>query len=597
MSALADYNPIKSLELPGGTVLDKPKGLIVVVGPNSSGKTLLLKDIEAYFRSGLPAFKVLRAITPATPLNLDQFLSDLVDIGALRPLPGDVFGINVPNATLEPQFQRHQLPRNNLVAAHNEFQAVKNGTNERFFSWLGPTIVSLLSLANRLELCKPAPRFDHNTHSAETPIQRLVNSRSAIKAIMDETSQVFGNLALPDAIQQGNYELRVTGTPDRPPQEDTLVPKEFQKYRSIVFEGDGYKSYVGLCIALLIGRRPLCLIDEPELCLHPPQAYRIGCFLGKHGQSKAHATFVATHSSQVLRGILDTADCVTIGRLSRKGDAFLSHLIPESELKGAVHNPRTRADAILDGLFSRGAILVESDGDREVYQAACEGIASFPSQEVHFVPMWGTGGFAETSRFYRRLNIPVAIISDLDQITETGLMKRILDALDDNPDSVKSSMETLISLAAEIKRIPPSVSPQDIVQALQRICGMSMEWDNDDDKRLREEIHELDESLRRLKRLKEGGVEAYSIDYPKIKDSLLSVITLCSSIGLFFVSIGSLEDWVQSLMLPEYPRKKKINKMIRAAIMAAKIREAPTKKGDVWQFMETVLAFLKAREN
>lgn len=43
-----------------------------------------------------------------------------------------------------------------------------------------------------------------------------------------------------------------------------------REYRLIEDEGDGFKSYVAICLTLLLGRRPVVLIDEPEMCLHPP---------------------------------------------------------------------------------------------------------------------------------------------------------------------------------------------------------------------------------------------------------------------------------------------------------------------------------------
>ena len=56
--------------------------------------------------------------------------------------------------------------------------------------------------------------------------------------------------------------------------------EKMSKYRTIEDEGDGMKSYVATSITILLGRRPVCVIDEPEMCLHPPQAYNLGQFVG-----------------------------------------------------------------------------------------------------------------------------------------------------------------------------------------------------------------------------------------------------------------------------------------------------------------------------
>ena len=84
--------------------------------------------------------------------------------------------------------------------------------------------------------------------------------------------------------------------------------EKMSKFRTIEDEGDGMKSYVATSITILLGRRPVCVIDEPEMCLHPPQAYNLGQFVGKHATSSQTATFVATHSSHVLHGVIQTAN-------------------------------------------------------------------------------------------------------------------------------------------------------------------------------------------------------------------------------------------------------------------------------------------------
>src|SRR5262249_31358618 len=151
-------------------------------------------------------------------------------------------------------------------------------------------------------------------------------------------------------------------------------PFEAAKYRSIEDEGDGYKSYVGVCLSLMLGIKPIYLIDEPELCLHPPQAYYMGRFIGKHADSDKHATFVATHSSYLLRGMMETAPQLTIVRLVNTKLGFHAHLVPQEMLTECLRHPELRAEAMLDGVFAHGVAVVEGDGDRDQYQAAAEGI-------------------------------------------------------------------------------------------------------------------------------------------------------------------------------------------------------------------------------
>src|SRR5262245_10368739 len=87
MSLLSEYNPLKHIQLRGAALSD-PEGIIVVVGPNSSGKTLFLRDIENYLSTGLAKFIVCSAMTLRKPTDPGAFVQDLIHNGYLRGAPG-----------------------------------------------------------------------------------------------------------------------------------------------------------------------------------------------------------------------------------------------------------------------------------------------------------------------------------------------------------------------------------------------------------------------------------------------------------------------------------------------------------------------------
>ena len=246
------------------------------------------------------------------------------------------------------------------------------------------------------------------------PVQALKLNSEAQEELARETGTVFGNAVWLDISEQNSLQLRLAGSPQCPPHGQMTNPIAAGRFHPIEREGDGFKSYVGICLSLLQGIRPVSMIDEPELCLHPPQAYHIGRFIGRNAQDK-HVTFVATHSSHVLRGILETGRKISVVRLTRCKSGFRGHLISNEDLRNVLRNPRTKAEAILDAAFSKGVVVVEGDGDREEYLAASEAVADYPAREVHIVPVGGNG-FAEPCRFYRSLEVPVAVVTDLDTV-------------------------------------------------------------------------------------------------------------------------------------------------------------------------------------
>jgi hypothetical protein len=394
MSAFAEYNPLSVIDL-HGTTLSTPKGLIVVVGPNSSGKTLFLKDIESYLLTGQSKqYVVCKSIRPNKPINLKPFFDALVSQRYIIPVQQE-YRVNMPPLDLEKDPQTIQFSYATLETAYKAFVGENQANNPSFFTLLGRTLVHSLPISTRIALTNPVSKINRQHQPPLAPIHALDCDGDAQMTISDETGKVFGNALWLDQLQIDRLYLRVSGSPTIPPISHLKDARRAADYREIVTEGDGYRSFVGICMTLLLGIRPVCLIDEPELCLHPPQAYEIGRFIGAYAKCDNHVTFVATHSSHVLRGVLETAKDPQILRLTNHKTHFVGNLVPKAELDGVMKNPRVRAEAILDGIFAQTVAIVEADGDRAVYQAALEGVGvPHKKSEMHLVPVSGTGGFA-----------------------------------------------------------------------------------------------------------------------------------------------------------------------------------------------------------
>ena len=128
-----------------------------------------------------------------------------------------------------------------------------------------------------------------------------------------------------------------------------------------------------------------------------------GALFGTFGSSQDIVTFVATHSSHVLRGVIGTAEKIQIVRLTRQGEKFEAHHVSPEKLRDALQKPAVRAESVLDGIFSEAVIVVEADTDRTVYQAVLETFQgdSEIRLDVHFAAVGGTGGIADRCNLYR----------------------------------------------------------------------------------------------------------------------------------------------------------------------------------------------------
>jgi hypothetical protein len=349
---------------------------------------------------------------------------------------------------------------------------------------------------------------------------------------------------------------------------------------------------MGTCITLLLGQRPICLIDEPELCLHPPQAYALGRFIGKYGTASDRATFVATHSSHVLRGIIEETQKLEIIRLTRSGAQFSGKKVSHETIRACIDKPATKVETILDGLFAEAVSVVESEGDRLVYSTTWEKLAHNFRHDVHFVSVGGLGGMSDTCQLYKNLKIPVCLIADLDLLRELGTFHSILIALA-SAEQTRDAMEKCKNIIQQIKALGPLYSEAELAAALREILGETLDWsDVEQLGRVRGTLGDLSAGLSETARLKMG---LESLSDQTVYHDLKAFLGDLRSVGVFLVPCGELEDWVPHLMDGAPSKKKK--KPARANFMANIIRETPVGADDIWAFIQKMAEYQRDEIN
>lgn len=592
MKQLSDFKPLRRVPLPGLGDL-ACSGLVLLVGPNSSGKSQLLQDVYRRL-SGQPRQLVVASAVEIEKPPLDPFLRCLEEEGYfstfedeagnkhMRPLTmylgtGQALGQLQPQqaqqwygkfAPEEPHFTRRQ---------------------SEFLNHFGRLLVTALFLDRRLTSLASTGTIDFVSQPPQHDLHALYLNDKARELLHSEMLSSFGRAVWPDMSRGNTISLKVSDEGLLPTAQDRLSHKKMAAFRSIEDEGDGMKSYVATCVALLLGRRPVCLIDEPEMCLHPPQAYNLGRFIGRFGASPDSATLVATHSSHLLRGVLQTAQQVQIVRLTRRDRMFSAHLVPSSDLAEALSRPTLRAEAVLDGIFAQAVVVVEADGDRLVYQAAWETLHDDFHIDVHFSTVGGTGGIADTCGLYRTLMIPIAVIADLDMLVDGERMARILEKLVDD-DAVKDNLLQSSRHVAEVVRsLPPTVSPSDVAKELSSMGASSMDWNKRDDIELRRRLGRLANDIDRMRRLKRGGITAYPGD---LGDKMGILLEQLKEHGLFLVPVGELEEWLAAYEVGV----SKSDKRAWSNAAAQTIQTSGKQDGDVWDFVSGVGRHLSSRQ-
>lgn len=588
MDKLTDFKPIKRLVLTGLSELDC-SGLLVIVGPNSSGKTQLLRDIKERISGeprGLVVAKELEVDTPDHQsflrcLKAEGYIYSAWDENDQEQLvPMTTFVGTGQGAQNVGTIQLEQWRTQSSQAS------ARNRRNE-YFGWLSKFLVTVLFLENRLTSLTTVNTIDFETQPPSNDLHALHLNDPARAALSKEVKRAFSKAIWSDSIRGSRLCLRISEDGQVPDSEARLSVNEMAKYRTIESEGDGLKSYVATVISLLLGRRPVTVIDEPEMCLHPPQAFNLGQFIGENATSKNTATFVATHSSQILRGIVQTARVLQIVRLTRSSNGFAARRVDSSVLAEAMKKPTVRAETVLDGIFSQAVAIIEGDGDRIVYQAAWERVGGERNFDIHFTAAGGTGGIADTSQLYHVLGIPVAVIADLDLVTDVGKLRRILTSLCDNNATVDALMDDLVEVAATIRKLPPTVSEEETRNQLLGFSSKEFDWSAGDDRTLRHSLSALGNSLDGMRRVRGGGIRELP---PEVSVPLQALVDKLMEQGLFLVPVGELEEWLSDCNISASKHKK----WAWANEAAEYIRTNPAKDDDIWHFTGKVGDFLTA---
>ena len=589
MERLTDLKPLEVLDLPGLGDVDT-SGLILVVGPNSSGKSQLLHDIHLR-ASGMPReLVVAKSISIRKPayepfiecLKREGYLSSFIDDSGthhLRPMTS-----YLGSGAAASQIQLNQAQTWYQSYTPSTMPTVRR--NVEFLNYFGRLLVTALFLDRRLTSLNQVGMFDYETAHPQNDLHVLYLDDEARDTLLDEVLRTFAKAVWPDASRGTTLCLRVSEEQGLPSEKARLSPKQMSKYRTIETEGDGLKSYVATCIALLLGRRPVCLVDEPEMCLHPPQAYNLGRFIGRYGSSLETVTFVATHSSHVLRGVIQTADRLQIVRLTRQGESFAAHLVPSDVLTDILAKPTVRAESVLDGIFTQGVAVVEADGDRTVYQAVWESLSDEYRLDLHFAVVGGTGGIADTCKLYRALRIPIAVVADLDIILDNDKLRRILREMNYG-DGLTEFLKRARDVATMIKQLPPTVSEEVIQKGLEEAASTELDWSKGSDESLRKTLLSIARDLDRMGRLKRGGLSGLPVE---IAQPLSVILEDLRRYGLFVVPVGELEGWLAD----EGVTASKQNKWAWANDAAARVRELGPQDCDVWSFMRSVGQYISA---
>lgn len=392
----------------------------VFVGPNNSGKSLILREIEHYCRTGEGNhFKIVENLE-FNEADAEQ-ANELIKRVEQPYTPGDI--LNPGHTLIGSRRGRQQVPKDTLL------QALKSPVTQLsiFAQWYLTHLTLMLDGPSRIRLISEQSAGDLQ-QPPNSSLQVLLRDDSKRHEVRRIVHDAFGRYFVIDPTNLGQLRIRLS---ERPPVDDMeergihAEAVEFHATAQLIEEAsEGVKAFTGIITEVMAGDPSVVLVDEPEAFLHPPLASKLGQEVARAALSTDKRVFASTHSPQFVMGCIQSGAPVNIVRLTYRAGVATARVLPSNELLELMRHPLLRSTGVLSGLFYEFIVVTESDADRAFYQEINERLLQFKPEwgipNCLFINAQNKQTVQTLLKPLRKLGIPAAGVVDIDVLKEGG---------------------------------------------------------------------------------------------------------------------------------------------------------------------------------
>ncbi|WP_080971149.1 ATP-dependent nuclease [Corynebacterium aurimucosum] len=440
VNAFLERPRISLIELLGDSISLESGHIVTLVGPNNSGKTHFLDQLEA---------KLVGADSKTIDQNNGLTKSLAVEWGAVknfsrddvRRLARSVIGPENKHGffDIEP-LAGFDSPVNSRL--ENLIEDVNDGA--RLGAWTNYFVRRDSPLSRVSEADPQLLSEDSAFGRVYRDIELVKNVSEYFKRVFHEDISAYQSGSGQIAFKMGK-KLGTSGSFEGGMSTGYL--EQLNQVPKLWHQGLGMRSVIGLLVRIYADPRPIVLIDEPEAFLHPPQAAALGEVLKEISVTENRQFFCATHDKNFLSGISrqsrgQSRGGFSILRLSRQRKSSITErsefgyrVIPANFDEDIRNTCKIRHSIILEGLFADVALVVENETDALFYEEALnyywEGQAAPNTKRIsiHFVSVSGKSNAPSTIQLLSLLETPVVTILDTDIIAEAKEFRNTLQRL------------------------------------------------------------------------------------------------------------------------------------------------------------------------
>ena len=515
----------------------------VFIGPNNSGKSQALIEIEGWITSGR-----------TEPLNI---ISDLEfeSLAKNQVYEKILNKIKIaPSKHFPPKDDNHivvgMYNNNCQVYLPDLINAALSPNKENFKNSELPTVLQYLTTRldgyNRLSLVYSQNAGDLQ----EDPINsfsKLFKDKILMSKVRNVIYGAFRKYLVIDPTSLGNLRLRLSEEEPKDSLDKSLTEEAIAFHKNAILvenASDGVKAFIGIIIALIAGESDFILVDEPEAFLHPTLSYKLGKEITSILNNDKRL-FVATHSADFLMGCVQSHLGINIVRLTYGTQGATARILTQDKLKPLMQNPLLRSIGVFNALFYNAVVVTEADADRAFYQEINERLLKEKDprgiEGCLFLNAQNKQTVWDIVKPLRELGIPAVGIVDIDVIKEGGeVWNKVLNGIY-LPDLSHDSYRTNRS---KLKQVFDKISEKD------------------------------------MKR--DGGVNLLNNSE---KEFCLDFFKHLSDYGCLVVPVGEIEKWLESLDIDRGKSswlRNIFEKMGDNPDLDEYVRPA---SGDVWDFI------------
>ena len=442
--------------------------ITIFVGPNNSGKSKLLHEIELFCKKGeLPTSNVI--LQDVNFCDIEDIESK-IELHTLPPIDNE--NIKPDEIMFGNAGTRNKVNRNVLSSWFASPNSVK--TNICYY-YLKLNTLSIFG-SNRTNLVNN--QQGGNLKALPTnPLQVLFQNNKKRFEVRRIIFDAFNKYFVVDPTNLGQLSINLSDVPPTEEMEEKGIHDDAVKFHkkalNIKDASDGVKAFTGIITTIIAGDPEIMIIDEPEAFLHPSLSFKLGKEIGNTYNGRSRKLFASTHSSNFLMGLIQSGAPINIIRLTYSNYVPTARILPSEKVLKLMRHPLLRSTGVLNGLFYEFVIVTEADTDRAFYQEINERLLTFePNKGIPnclFLNAQNKQTIHEILRPLRDMGIPCIAIVDVDIIKEGGqVWTKLLSSANVPKAIIESTNQLRTSVHNKIKECSLNFKTNGGVQILEK---------------------------------------------------------------------------------------------------------------------------------